>query len=86
MDQDVCLFSRARMELTGIEEVESFSETEIVLVSSLGRIAVNGSGLKIGRFSAERGTLSLTGRVDGISYWEERETEGRRGIFAKLFR
>ena len=38
MDQDVCLFSRARMELTGIEEVESFSETEITLVSSMGRI------------------------------------------------
>ena len=86
MDQDVCLFSRARMELTGIEEGESFSETEITLVSSLGRISVLGADLKIGNFSAERGTLSLTGRVDGFSYWEEREIEGRRGIFAKLFR
>ena len=87
MDQDVCLFSRKRMELKGIEEVESFSETEIVLVSSLGRIAVNGSGLKIGRFSAEQGTLELTGTVDAFVYLDgdggERE---KRGFFGRLFR
>ena len=90
MDQDVCLFSRKRMELGGIEEVESFSETEIVLVSSLGRIAVNGSGLKIGRFSAEQGTLELTGTVDAFVYLEGLDGDGgereKRGFFGRLFR
>ena len=86
MDQDVCLFSRARMELTGIEEVESFSETEILLLSSLGRIAVEGGELKIGTFSAEKGTLELTGRVDSFAYYGERETEGKKGLFGRLFR
>ena len=87
MDQDVCLFSRKRMELKGIEEVESFSETEIVLQSSLGLIAVNGSGLKIDRFSAEKGELELTGTVDAFAYLDgEREEGGRRGLFGRLFR
>ena len=87
MDQDVCLFSRKRMELKGIEEVESFSETEIILVSSLGRIAVNGSGLKIGGFSAEKGDLTLTGTVDAFSYLDAEGGEGeRRGLFRRLFR
>ena len=87
MDQDVCLFSRKRMELGGIEEVESFSETEIVLVSSLGRIAVNGSGLKIGRFSAEKGELELTGTVDAFVYLDGEDGEReRRGLFGRLFR
>ncbi len=87
MDQDVCLFSRKRMELGGIEEVESFSDTEIVLASSLGRIAVSGSGLKIGRFSAEKGELELTGTVDAFAYLEEDGGEReRRGFFGRLFR
>ena len=87
MDQDVCLFSRKRMELGGIEEVESFSETEIVLLSSLGRIAVSGSGLKIGLFSAENGELELTGTVDAFVYLEDDGGEReRRGFFGRLFR
>ena len=87
MDQDVCLFSRKRMELKGIEEGESFSETEIILQSSLGLIAVNGSGLKIGRFSAEKGELELSGTVDAFAYLEEDGGEReRRGFFGRLFR
>ena len=87
MDQDVCLFSRKRMELKGIEEVESFSETEIVLASSLGRIVISGSGLRIGDFSAERGVLTLTGDVDAFAYIDGDGAEGeRRGLFGRLFR
>ena len=88
MDQDVCLFSRNRMELTGIEEVESYSGTEILLRSSLGSLAVTGNGLKIGQFSAETGKLSLTGEVDGIQYYggAEEGDGGRCGFFGKLFR
>ena len=86
MDQDVCLFSRKRMELKGIEEVESFSDAEIVLVSSLGRIAVSGSGLRIGHFSAEKGELELTGNVDAFAYLDGEEEGERRGLLGRLFR
>ena len=87
MDQDVCLFSRKRMEMTGIDEVESCTDTEVVLASQAGRIAVTGTGLKIGVFSAESGKLCLTGTVDTLQYIDgEREEGGRRGFFGKLFR
>ncbi len=87
MDQDVCLFSRKRMEMTGIEEVESCTDTEVVLSSQAGRIAVTGSGLKIGNFSAESGRLFLTGTVDALEYLDGREEEGgRKGFFGRLFR
>ncbi len=58
MDQDVCLFSRKRMELSGIDEVESFTEEQITLSSSMGMIAVEGSGMKIESFSVETVTAS----------------------------
>ncbi len=87
MDQDVCLFSRKRMEMTGIGEVESCTDTEIILLSEAGRIAVSGSGLKIGNFSAESGKLFLTGTVDALQYIDgEQEEGGRRGFFGRLFR
>ena len=43
--QDVCLFSRKKMELTGIEEVESFTDSLITAASVLGMIAIEGRNL-----------------------------------------
>ena len=84
--QDICLFSRRRMELTGIEEVESFTDEQITVVSSLGMIAVEGKNLKIESFRTEDGTLKITGEVDSIYYYGKQENGEKRGIFAKLFR
>ena len=40
MEQDVILTSRERMEISGVEEVERFTDGEIALVNSLGRAVV----------------------------------------------
>lgn len=84
--QDVCLFSRKRMQLTGIEEVESFSETEITLVSTLGKIAVEGNGMKIERFSTEQGELIINGNFDSFCYYGAENGDEKRGVFGRLFR
>ena len=84
--QDVCLFSRRYMELTGIEEVGSFTDEQITLVSSLGMIAIEGKNLKIESFQTESGLLKINGEVDSFCYYGRQENEEKRGIFAKLFR
>lgn len=84
--QDVCLFSRKRMELTGIEEVESFTEEQITLSSTLGMIALEGRGMKIESFSTERGELRITGEFDSLSYYERDDRREKRGILARLLK
>ena len=54
-EQNVCLFSRSRMEISGVEEVESLTDEQITLVSDLGMIAIDGHGLKMESFSTEKG-------------------------------
>ncbi len=80
--QDVCLFSRNRMELTGIEEVENFTEEQVLLQSSAGMIAVDGKGLKIESFNAENGQLKMTGTVDSFYYYEKKPAG--RGLFGRF--
>ena len=84
--QDICLFSRRRMELTGIEEVESFTDEQITVASSLGMIAVEGKNLKIESFNTEHGTLRINGEFDSFCYYSSPDSDGKKGIFAKLFR
>ena len=83
--QDVCLFSRKRMELTGIVEVESFSDQEIILTSSLGRVALDGEGLKIERLSTERGELIVNGKIDAFSYFGPEDGREKHGFLGRLF-
>ncbi len=84
--QDVCLFSRKQMELTGIEEVESFTEEQITLASVMGMIAVDGRGLKIESFSTERGELKINGEIDSFYYYSKKKSDEKQGVFAKLFK
>lgn len=85
-EQDVCLFSRKRMELSGIEEVATFTEEQITLVSALGMIAVDGRGLKIESFSTERGELKILGEIDSFSYYDRIDRKEKRGILARLMK
>ena len=84
-EQNVCLFSRNRMEISGVEEVESLTEEQVVLVSDLGMIAIDGRGLKMESFSTERGEVKLVGEIDGFYYYGKRDKKEKRGAFGKLF-
>lgn len=81
-EQSVLLSNRSRMELSGISEVESFTDENILALSSLGDISIDGTELKIESFSAESGKLVVNGKFDGFCYFG-REGKGRRRLFSR---
>ena len=81
--QNICIYQRQRAHLDGITEVESFTETEIVALSSLGRILIEGEEMHIDAFNTETGVLELHGKVQGVCYLEDRQEHGK-GLFARL--
>lgn len=83
---DVCLFSRKRMELSGIEEVGSFTEEQIILSSSMGMIAIEGKGLKIENFSMEKAQLSISGEIDSFYYYEKKNSGDKKGLLSRLMK
>ncbi len=82
--QDVCLFSRKKMELTGVEEVESFTDSLITVVSVMGMIAIEGHNLKIENFSTDDGNLRITGDFDSFAYYAKRQKQEKTGLFSRL--
>ncbi len=85
-EQDVCLFSRKRMELTGICEVEGFTENEMILSSDLGMISLEGRDMKIVSFSTESGVIKITGEFSGFYYYTKSQKSEKNGIFSRLFK
>ena len=53
---------------TGVTEVESFDDGQIVLSTHGGRLILSGAGLHVSSLLLEEGKLSLEGAIDGLHY------------------
>lgn len=84
-EQNIMINQRQRAHLDGIGEVESFTESEIVALSSLGRLVIEGSELHIDSFSAETGVLEIHGQIDGVQYFDDKNDKDQKGSFFSRF-
>lgn len=79
----VTLEERERLCVSGVEEVESFDENTIVMITVTGGLVVRGSGLHIEQLSLDGGQLQVEGQVESLTYEEDRG--GRGGLLSRLF-
>ena len=77
------LEGREQLTVTGVEEVESFDENSIVMVTDKGTLIVRGEQLHIEQLSLDGGGLKVEGYVDSLTYEEDQPRRGG-GLFARL--
>lgn len=77
------LVGRERLTVSGVEDVERFDETGIVMSTSAGMLVIAGEDLHIGKLSLDGGELYVDGRIDSVAY--EDDGPGRGGFFSRLF-
>lgn len=76
------LTGREHLTVSGVEDVERFDESGVVMTTSAGTLIVTGEGLHIGKLSLEGGELFVDGRIDAVAY-EDGPTRG--GFLSRLF-
>lgn len=64
----VTMVDRDRLEITGVDEVESFDENSIIMSTAQGQLVVRGEGLHIEALSLDGGALKVDGRVESLTY------------------
>ena len=67
------LENRAKLNLSGVSEVGSFSENEIVVYTVLGELRIKGTELQILNVSVEsegqrKGSMEVIGKIDSAVY------------------
>lgn len=77
------LEGRERLTVSGVEDVERFDETGIVMSTAAGTLIVTGENLHIGQLSLEGGELHVDGKIDSMTY--EEPAAGRGGLLRRLF-
>ena len=80
----VVIEERSSLTVSGVEDVERFDESTIVLSTSKGTMVVTGEDLHIEKLSLDGGDLKVEGSVDAVTY--EDDGRGRGGFFSRLLR
>ena len=80
----VVLEDRKHLTVSGVEDVERFDETTIVLSTSQGAMTISGENLHIEKLSLDGGDLKVEGEIEALGYEESRGTQG--GFLARLLR
>ena len=78
------LDGRESLTVSGVEDVERFDETGIVMSTNVGTLIITGEDLHIGKLSLDGGELHVDGRIDSLTY-EDRGSAGRGGLLSRLF-
>ena len=68
-EQNVFLYSRSKLELSGIVDVCEFTDSSVEMSLSDGFLGVDGEDLKIDYFSSDTGKVSIHGIISAICYY-----------------
>ncbi len=83
---NVLLYGRNRLTVTGVKDVSGFDESCIVIgVCDGSTLTVEGSSLNITVLDLEKGCVEGTGNVTGVFY-SDGTTAEKPGLLSRIFR
>ena len=78
------LEGREKLTVSGVEDVERFDESVVVMITCGGTLVIPGQGLHIGKLSLDGGELHVDGQIESLAY-EELSVGHSGGFWQKLF-
>ena len=82
--QNINMEDRKKMQVTGVENVESFNDNTIILKTINGGMIIKGEGLNINNLNVEDGNVKIQGKINGVNYTSKDVYS--KGILEKLFK
>lgn len=83
---DVSMNDRRKAVVSGVKEVISFDNNEILLETTKGMLAFRGENLHVKRLTLEKGEVDLEGDIDELKYSENHSIKDAGSFFGKLFK
>ena len=84
-DAELILRDRRELSLCGIEDVVSFDDVSVYLITSEGNLLVEGTELHISTLDVSMGNMTIEGHIRAMIY-DEKDGTGKNGFFAKIFK
>lgn len=83
---NVIMEGRKKISISGVEDIDSFNEEEIILKTSHGVLILRGNGLHINKLSVDSGDTAVTGEINSIEYPENYGKTKGSSLIGRLLR
>ncbi len=83
---NVTLDNREHAVFTGVKDVESFNEEQVVLITATGALILSGHSLHISKLNLDDGQLIVDGFIYAMEYDDSDAKTQKRGVFSRLFK
>ena len=80
------LENRQNVKMTGIKDIKSFDEKEILLFTETGKLLIKGEELHVKRLNLEKGEADLEGKVDSLTYLSKNTDKKEESLLKRMFR
>ncbi len=84
-NQTVLLENREKLSVTGVIDVESFNDQNIIAVTDLGILIIRGAELHINKLNLESNELVIDGDIYSLEY-SDGEYAKSKSFFGKMFK
>lgn len=79
------LYQRKALHLCGIQDVISFDELNIYLITQNGNLLIEGTDLHITTLDVPSGNMTVEGSINSIIY-NDKETKKKEGFFSRMIK
>ena len=79
--------NRAVGNITGIQDVVSFDENQVVLDTDMGLLTIKGKDMHVSRLALEKGEVDVEGTIDSLVYSSNTSyRKSGESVFTRLFK
>ncbi len=84
MEHTISLKDRSSLVISGVDHIYSFNDKKVELLTSLGRLIVEGENLDMNKLNLEENIISVEGTINSLNYAKEKKPEEK--FLKKVFK
>lgn len=84
LPHNIIMENRTKISISGVENAESYNESEVILHTSKGLLMIKGEGLNLSKLNLDSGEITVNGRIILLEYSEPKK--GGTSFLGKIFR
>ena len=84
LPHNIIMENRSKVSISGVENAESYNESEVILHTSKGVLIIKGEAMNLSKLNLDSGEITVNGRITVLEYVEPKHSGG--SLLSRLFK
>ena len=83
---NIIIEDRIKLSATGVIDVESFDNENVILITELGTIFIKGANFRINKLNVDIGEIVIEGEIDSCVYNDSYGRKNKGILLSRMFK